>query len=264
MSKMLGIFLIGIGISFVLGGIWVLTQTSAIQKSAIAPVIEIPRSNQTASDSLSLVIATAMVDGVITPKEEKSIREFSSQAGENPDLILLQIKQDLADSSEESETELIDKNQKAGYDFEKYIVSKFDKKYFSIQNWASDKFTEGRYAEANLHPDIQLTLKLDGVGYPLAVECKWRSEPSSKFVKYANPDQLKRYQEFETKTGNPVFIALGIGGKPSAPKSLYIIPIQAFQNPVQHLDNLSKYRKDVDKLFFYDSETRTLSTWRKD
>lgn len=262
MSKMLGIFLIGIGMSFVLGGIWVLTQTSESQKTEIAQVIVDPTNKQTALDSLSLVIATAMTDGVITPKEEKSIREYANQAGENPDLILRQIKQDMADSSEESETELIDKNKKAGYDFEKFIVAKFDKKYFSIQNWASDKFTEGRYAEANLHPDIQLTLKLDGVGYPLAVECKWRSEPSSKFVQFANPDQLKRYQEFETKTGNPVFIALGIGGKPSAPKSLYIIPVQAFQNPVQHLDNLEKYRKDLGKLFFYDQENRILNTWR--
>ena len=258
MSKMLGIFLIGIGTSFILGGIWVLTQTSAAQKPEVAQVLEIPGSQQNVLDSLSLVISTAMMDGVITPKEEISIREYASQAGENPDQILRQIKQDLEDSSEESETELIDKNQKAGYDFEKFIVAKFDKKYFTIQNWASDKFVDGRYAEANLHPDIQLTLKLDGVGYPLAVECKWRKKPASEFVQFANPDQLKRYQEFETKSGNPVFIALGIGGKPSAPKSLYIIPIQAFQNPVQHLDNLSKYKKDIDKLFFYDQENQIL------
>jgi hypothetical protein len=258
MSKMLGIFLIGIGLSFLLGGIWVLTQTSATQKPEVAQALEIPRSQQNILDSLSLVISTAMMDGMITPKEEISIREYASQAGENPDQILRQIKQDLEDSSEESETELIDKNQKAGYDFEKFIVAKFNKKYFSIQNWASDKFVDGRYAEANLHPDIQLTLKLDGVGYPLAVECKWRKEPKSEFVQFAEPDQLKRYQEFETKSGNPVFIALGIGGKPSAPKSLYIIPIQAFQNPVQHLDNLSKYKKDIDKLFFYDQENQIL------
>ncbi len=258
MSKMIGLILIGIGVSFVLGGIWVLTQTPEYKKPEVAQVLENPYSKQAAFDSLSLVISTAMIDGVISPNEEKSIREYASQAGENPDLILRQIKQDLADSTEESETELIDKNQKAGYDFEKYIVAKFDKKYFTIQNWASDKYVEGRYAEANLHPDIHLTLKLNGVGFPLAVECKWRSEPSSKFVRFANPDQLKRYQEFETKSGNPVFIALGIGGKPSAPESLYIIPIQVFQNPVQHLDNLSKYRKDVDKLFFYDSENRIL------
>lgn len=244
--------------SFLLGGIWVLTQSSSTQKSEISQVLVNPDSKQTALDSLSLVIATAITDGVITPKEEKRIREFAIQAGENPDLSLNQIKQDLAYSTEESETELINKNQKAGYDFEKFIVMKFDKKYFSIQNWASDKFIDGQYAESNMHPDIQLTLKLGGVGYPLAVECKWRSEPSSHFVQFAEPDQLKRYQEFETKTGNPVFIALGIGGKPSAPKSLYIIPIQAFQNPVQLLSKLAKYRKDVDKLFFYDKEKRTL------
>lgn len=113
-----------------------------------------------------------------------------------------------------------------------------------------------------MHPDIQLSLKLAGKVYPLAVECKWRSEPSSQIVQFANPAQLKRYQEFEIKTGNPVFIALGIGGKPSAPNSLYIIPIQTFQKPVQHLAKLAKYRKDVEKMFFYNQEDRTLGSWK--
>ncbi|MDO9553859.1 hypothetical protein [Rhodonellum sp.] len=253
--------------SFLLGGIWVLTKTPESQKAEIAQVVVFPEkselvissdSKQIALDSLSLVIATAIADGVITPNEEKSIRKYAGLAGENPDLVLDQIKQDLADSTEDSETELIDKNQKAGYDFEKFIVAKFDKKYFTIQNWASDKFIDGQFAESNMHPDIQLSLKLAGKVYPLSVECKWRSEPTSPFVQFASPAQLKRYQEFEDKTGNPVFIALGIGGKPSAPNSLYIIPIQAFQKPVQHLANLAKYRKDVDKLFFYNQEDRTL------
>ena len=53
MSKMLGIFLIGIGMSFVLGGIWVLTQTSESQKTEIAQVIVDPTNKQTALDSLS-------------------------------------------------------------------------------------------------------------------------------------------------------------------------------------------------------------------
>lgn len=144
MSKMVGILLIGIGMSFLLGGIWVLTKTPETQKAEIAQVVVAPEktkisegvvppdSNQIALDSLSLVIATAVADGVITPNEEKSIRKYAILAGENPDLVLDQIKQDLADSTEESETELIDKNQKAGYDFEKFIVAKFDKKYFTI------------------------------------------------------------------------------------------------------------------------------------
>jgi len=35
-----------------------------------------------------------------------------------------------------AETEIIDQNKKNGNDFEKFVVQKFDKKYFSIKNWA--------------------------------------------------------------------------------------------------------------------------------
>lgn len=77
----------------------------------------------------------------------------------------------------ESETALIDINQKAGLDFEKFVVQKFDKKYFRIRNWAGDKYVNGRYPDTTTQPNIQLYLNLRGESYPLAVECKWRKQP---------------------------------------------------------------------------------------
>jgi hypothetical protein len=165
---------------------------------------------------------------------------------------------ELEESQDESETELIDVNQKAGLDFEKFIVQKFDKKYFKIRNWAGDKFVEGRYADTTTQPDIQLSLNLRSQSYPPAVECKWRSEPKGDFIRFANDGQLERYKAFAKQENYPVFIVLGIGGKASDPAELYILPVQELTQPYIHKDRIGKYRKKIDADFFFDQESNTL------
>ncbi|MBB6324555.1 hypothetical protein FHS59_000170 [Algoriphagus iocasae] len=210
------------------------------------------------AESLSQVINAVKADGILTPKEEKLIREVAQNEGKNADVTIAQIRKELEESEEESESELIDVNQKAGLDFEKFIVQKFDKKYFAIRNWAGDKFVEGRYADTTTQPDIQLSLKLRGDSFPFAVECKWRSEPKGDFIRFANDEQLERYKAFERQENYPVFIALGIGGKPSSPAELYILPIEELNKPVLHKAGMGKYRKKVDSDFFFDQESNTL------
>lgn len=210
------------------------------------------------AESLSQVISAVKVDGILTPKEEKLIREIAQREGKNADATIMQIEKEIKESEEDSETELIDVNAKAGLDFEKFVVQKFDKKFFVIRNWAGDKFVEGRYADTTTQPDIQLSLKLRGDSYPFAVECKWRSEPKGEFIRFANDGQLDRYKAFAKKENYPVFIALGIGGKPSSPAELYILPIQELNKPVLHRAGMGKFRKKIDSDFFFDQESNSL------
>jgi len=239
MTRMLPITLI------ILGGILLIAGFALLLKTPKA-------------ESLSQVISAVKADGILTPKEEKLIRDVAQSEGQNADATIAQIRQDLEESEEDSETELIDPNQKAGLDFEKFVVQKFDKKYFKIWNWAGDKYVEGRYADTTTQPDIQLSLKLRGISYPFAVECKWRSEPKGDFIRFANDDQLERYKAFAQNENYPVFIALGIGGKPSNPAELYILPIQELNKPVLHKAGIGKYRKKVDSDFFFDQESNSL------
>lgn len=222
-------------------------------------IILLIKSKSIKNESLTQAIAAVKADGILTPKEEKLIREIASAEGKDPELAIRQIKSELEESEEDSETELIDVNQKAGLDFEKFVVQKFDKKFFKIRNWAGDKFVDGRYADTTTQPDIQLSLILRGQSYPLAVECKWRSEPKGDFVRFANDGQLERYKAFEKQENYPVFIVLGIGGKASSPAELYILPVQELTKPFLHKDRIGKYRKKIDADFFFDHESQTLN-----
>jgi len=222
--------------------------------AGIAMLLKTPK-----PESLYQVISAVKADGILTPKEEKLIREVAQSEGKNADATIAQIRKELEESEEESESELIDINLKAGLDFEKFVVQKFDKKYFQIRNWAGDKYVEGRYADTTTQPDIQLSLKLGANSYPFAVECKWRSDPKGDFIQFTEEDQLKRYKTFTEQENYPVFIVLGIGGKPSSPAELYILPIQDLNKPVLHRAGLGKYRKNVDKDFFFDQESKALN-----
>lgn len=241
MTRMLPISLI------ILGGILLVSGIVLLVKS---------KSNQ--NDSLTQAIAAVKADGVLTPKEEKLIREIAISEGKDAELAIRQIKSELEESEEDSETELIDVNLKAGLDFEKFVIKKFDKKFFKIRNWAGDKFVDGRYADTTTQPDIQLSLILRGQSYPFAVECKWRSELKGDFIRFAEDEQLERYKAFAQHENYPVFIVLGIGGKPSSPAELYILPIQELNKPVLHKAGMGKYKKKVGSDFFYDEGLKIL------
>ena len=102
----------------------------------------------------------------------------------------------------------MDANQKAGFDFEKFVVTLLDRRYFKIDRWAGDKFVAGRYAAENHDPDLQLRLVLGGDVHPLVLEFKWRSHASGDFIRFATPKQLAHYQAFERGCGVPTFVAL--------------------------------------------------------
>ena len=115
MPRMLPISLIILGGILLISGIVLLVKSKSIK-----------------NESLTQAIAAVKADGILTPKEEKLILEIAKIEGKDGNATIAKIRRDLEESEEDSETELIDVNQKAGLDFEKFVVQKFDKKYFKI------------------------------------------------------------------------------------------------------------------------------------
>ena len=251
------LILIVIGVIFLGIGFYQLIQSKPQLESVPQPSLPVSElqvvSNAISKDyhqALEEAIEVAVADGTLTKREEKLLRDKAKLAGKDPDELILQLREDLV-GTDNSETEIIDASQRAGLNFEKYVVQKFNPKYFKINQWAGDKFVAGRYAETTLEPDIQLTLSAEGDKFPLAVECKWRRETEDDFIRFAEDYQLLRYQEFEKRTGKPTFIVLGVDGKPGSPHEVFIIPVGVFKNPNQHKSNLVKFKKWSQKEDFY-------------
>ncbi|GAA4315268.1 hypothetical protein GCM10023183_35790 [Nibribacter koreensis] len=152
-----------------------------------------------------------------------------------------------------------EENFRKGENFEKYVVKKFNREYFTIKEWTSDKYVDGIYAETNQHPDLVVELALRSKKKSFSIECKWKQSLYNNGIKVATEEQLNRYKKFELERGIPVFMAVGISGEPSRPKELYIIPLKELKNNFIHINDLKKYEKEnIEEGFFFDMEEETL------
>ena len=158
------------------------------------------------------------------------------------------------------EVQVATTEKQKGDDFEKYIVQKFSKSYFSIVEWTGDKYVEGMYAKSNMNPDLTLRFKMKDIERDFAVECKYRSDYYKNGVEWCSEQQLKNYKTFATSKEIAVFVAIGMGGVPTAPEELFIIPLTELMNNFVDKSFLNQYRKEKikDSNLFYDYQTGRL------
>lgn len=141
--------------------------------------------------------------------------------------------------------------QRIGYAFEKYVVTRFDSRLFTLLDWRSDKFHEGIYAKSIRDPDLVYEFRFKGAVRKFSVECKYRSNAFNDSVRLMDAEKYNVYEAYHRNTA-PVYIVLGLGGSPAHPKKLYLIPL-ASAKPEMHLLDLAPYYKH-DRNFFYDFE----------
>jgi len=207
---------------------------------------------------LEKVIEMAVADGVLTDNERKLIEQIAIENELDYKEIIKEVDNQISNSDADSETEIINYNKKNGDDFEKFIVQKFDKKYYSIKEWAGDKYINGTYAKTTPQPDILLEFKLRQKSSQLSVECKWRKSLYKNGVEFAKQEQFERYKRFQSEMKIPVFIAIGIGGKGLSPEQLFIVPLAEIDSNFIHINKLKNYEKKIDSKFFFDIETNEL------
>lgn len=243
-----------------------LDKSEAIQVSdtvMIKTEVENPGSNKgekaNVDTDLNNVIAMAIADGVLTKNERETIRKMANEKSLDYEMIIQDAEEKLKNDGIKAETEVIDQDKKKGNDFEKYVVEKFSKKYFKLKVWAGDKYVNGTYAETTLHPDLVLEFKLKGETRTFAVECKWRKSLFNGGVEFANNDQLARYRKFAKQQNIAVFVAVGVGGEASNPKSVSIVPLTEIETTFLSLELLKKYNHNIEKGFYYDMESGKLN-----
>jgi len=240
MTRTAGMVFMGLGlVAFVTGAI-IYDKAGKDEKSA------------SHKEQLKQMVETAAEDGVLTQRERAKIENQAKKLGLNHKVFLEKAEKLAREHKGENETQIIDPFKKAGDDFEGYVVKKFSKKYFTLKNWAGDKYIDGIYAETTLHPDLLLEFKLKEHGELFSVECKWRSAFKNAKVQVASKGQIERYQKYASENAQPVFMALGIAGKASKPVYLYMIPIHAFTSNIVSQEWLAEYKLPVGDNFFYE------------
>lgn len=145
-----------------------------------------------------------------------------------------------------------------GHEFEKYIADKFNKKYFQMITTRSDKKFENHTPATNSDPDFEFLYKGPPRPVNFAIECKWRSNYFNNTIELAKPHQFENYRNYQFRTGYPVFIIVGIGGLPSQPNDIYIVPLQEMDECVFTKEKLNRYYRHRKGNFFLEIQALKL------
>ncbi len=273
MNKMTGLILMIIGgVLFTIGLINYAGKSNQIVDKTTVQLVEerdtivIERNekvatsqSQVSKNELQSIIDIAKADGVLTQNEKDTLRVIATENNYDYQQIISKIEEDLSKGAIKAETEIIDQDKKKGTDFEKYVVEKFNKKYFKIKEWAGDKYVNGRYAETTLQPDLKISFSHNNQKRNFAVECKYRSSFYQDGVVVASDEQLARYKKFEDQENTTVYLAIGVGGTATAPSSLYVVPLSSINSSFISFSQLKKHFKNPEKNFFYDLEKEHLN-----
>jgi hypothetical protein len=246
MNMMTGIIIMGLGVLLFVSGAFV-------YKAEQKPEVKVDYEKQ-----MSQFIDLAVADGVLTKNEEKKITELAIESNMDAVALIREARSRIELSEEDSETEVIDHIKKSGDDFEKFVVKKFNPKYFNVVEWAGDKYIDGIYADTTLHPDLLMEITVKNKTELFYVECKWRKGFNGNKVSFARKDQFERYKKFENEKKLPVFISLGIGGKASQPESMCILPLRFIYSNSITKEDLKKYERNMKNDFFFDIKENTL------
>ena len=233
-TMILGITLVVLGISSTIAGVVI------ISKNQDTPVVT----------QIIQVQEPSSVDTVVlVPEEAQKSVNAPSQA----------LQSTVETVKEEVESTTVSDKEK-GDNFEKYIVQKFSKKYFTLLEWASDKYVNGHYAESNKHPDLSYKFAYKDLDVNFAVECKFRSDYYKNGIEWCTNQQLSNYRNYANDTDKSVFVVIGVGGDASEPEELYIIPLTEINSNFVSKSFLQSYKKNnfKDSNLFYDYKSNLL------
>jgi len=113
-----------------------------------------------------------------------------------------------------------------GEEFETYVKSLINKEEWNIIHQTNSyQNNKDGYTENTLMPDFLIQHKK--TYKRIYLECKYRSKISGKYLLQLPEKQFMRYQDSNEEY--PVFLIIGIEGKPVKPKNLYLYPLK-YQN----------------------------------
>ena len=189
---------------------------------------------------------------VVKPKE-----------AENPQKVFVQPEKGLENQAKNDtiKQESFDENKAKGDAFERFVVKNFDPKYFTLQEWRSDKYVDGIYPVSSHFPDLEVffDFKSKGIRQLFAIECKWRKGYFKNGIEWAHDYQIRNYKEYADTIKIPVFVVIGVAGEPEKPHELFIVPLQKMENCVISKTDLMKYKKNLgDSGFFWDYDKNEL------
>ena len=233
MNKKMGYIFIVAGLILVVWGIGIVIKSNAVNNHET-----ITETNSVIAEPNS-VIAEPNNEST-TEQPETIINDQSGYANQKT-------------ASGKTQEDILAENKAKGDAFEAFVVTHFKKKYFTLQEWRSDKYVDGNYPVSSHFPDLEVKfeIKSKSVSETFAIECKWRKSFYRNSIEWANDYQVRNYKEYTERVKIPVFIVIGVGGEPGKPDEVFIVPISKIDNNILTRDELEPYKRKYAADYFH-------------
>ena len=113
-----------------------------------------------------------------------------------------------------------------GREFEELVLELLDVKNgrLVLKEWRGDKTIGKVTPESNRLPD--LIVKDTESDCRVAIECKWRQTLKAESAQVLfEPERIELFERFSRRRKMPVVFLIGVGGEPSEPLDIYIVPL---------------------------------------
>lgn len=199
-------------------------------------------------EAVSWLVEAVSADGVLSESESRLLYRFAVKFGLSPEKLIGLAK--VSSVMNEPEVVEVSKGYHSGYKFEKFCVENIcdtgRRKIFELIKWRGDKRASKIIAKEDKNPDLEIKVYFnDEKSDRLLLECKYRS--SLEFPLF-DINQIRRYCRVAKEDNLFTLIAVGLGGKPSMPELLYIMPVFELMRREPRKDMYKvKFSKDCPK-----------------
>lgn len=113
-----------------------------------------------------------------------------------------------------------------GNDFEGYIADIITQNGITVKKWNQGAVSpQGNMADDAKDPDFFVSQPHDTTGLEYWIEAKWRKSCGEVFA--LKQEQFARYKAKQRESKRKIIVAIGVGGSPDKPKSVYFVPLDS-------------------------------------
>lgn len=150
------------------------------------------------------------------------------------------------------DTKQVDVRKEKGNQFEDVVVNLLaDWKFKLLDSTQDAKSSAGVVAESCKNPDMHVAQKRGKSEIDYYLECKYKSQWKNGVAEFEDW-QLDRYRKFQRENRRKVIIALGVGGTPSKPATLRLVPLDSIKgNTIKEVHTQFAVSPTSDALYNY-------------
>lgn len=222
----MGYVLIALGLIVAAMGVVMVVKSGKGEPEIVSTVVAVAQDSGSDEDEKSVNVVNAITENDVKPS---TVNVGSDGKADGSERVIASGQEPAEQTSKEK-----------GNAFEEYVADILKGCRIRIRQWNQGTLTtKGAMGENALNPDFYVSQAYGKSEIEYWLECKWRRDINGRFT--FPESQIERYRKIERESKRKVFIVFGIGGEPSQPRSVYIMPLDSVKGCIVTSEEMKPY-----------------------